>query len=104
MCVSRKNVNNVKSIQVKKIQRKSDFWTLRLSPAYEQRPNSSSPLVSEDTSFESKSVNDVAPMGLWKNFTYEQETRVIASTLNTTKHFLGFHGYKTKTTTTTPPQ
>ena len=32
---------------------------------------------------------------------HEQETRVIASTLNTTKIFLGFHGYKTKTTNDT---
>ena len=53
-------------MKVKK--KRSDFWTLRLPPVYDQRTNSSSPLVSGHTRFESKSVNDVAPMGLWKNF------------------------------------
>ena len=66
--VYKKNVSHFKSTKINKIQKKSDLRTLRLPPAYDQRTNTSSPLVSEHTSFESKSVNDVAPMGLWKNF------------------------------------
>ena len=49
-------------------------------------------LVSEQTSFESKSVNDVVPMGLWKNLKRTRNQKVMASTLNSTTIFLSFHG------------
>jgi len=44
-------------------------------------------LVHKHACFESKSVNDVAPMGLWKNFKRTRNQKVVASTLNSTTIF-----------------